>query len=177
MSKYDDMKQNTGAEIDSKAREEHLEKLTPKQRRERQRELLALEEAREQMHEALVDDITNSFYAIQPTLHGLFGTMQPVVTSWMRHQGFWQSDSKGEKIALMHSELSEMLEAVRKSPSLFCTGPSEHIPDFTAEEEELADLFIRGLDYAGYHNLRLAQAIVAKMVFNLQRPYKHGKTC
>jgi len=120
----------------------------------------------------MADEIRNSLYTIQPTLHGMFGTMQSMTYAWNAHQGFWDSSNKGEKIALMHSELSEMFEAVRKH-----NGPSEHIPEFTAEEEELADLFIRGIDYAGAFNLRLAQAIVAKMDFNLSRPYKHGKTC
>ena len=42
-------------------------------------------------------------------------------------------------------------------------------------EEELADLIIRALDFAGYHQLRLGEAILAKMTFNLNRPFKHGK--
>lgn len=84
--------------------------------------------------------------------------------------GFWDSPrNKGEMIALMHSELSEMLEAVRKP------GPDQHCPNFTSEEIELADLFIRGLDYAAGHNLRLFEAICAKVAFNRSRPYKHGK--
>lgn len=71
--------------------------------------------------------------------------------------------NKGEMIALMHSELSEMLEAERKSL------PSDKIPGFTGAEEELADLFIRGLDYAGGHSLRLGPAIVAKLAYNAIR--------
>ena len=88
----------------------------------------------------------------------------------MSAQGFWDSANTGEKIALMHSELSEMLEADRKG-----IESSEHIPDFSGVEEELADLIIRGLDFAGRHNLRLGEALLAKMAFNLTRPFKHGK--
>ncbi|NIA28842.1 MAG: hypothetical protein GWP06_02880 [Actinobacteria bacterium] len=77
--------------------------------------------------------------------------------------------NNGEKIALMHSELSEMLEGVRKP------GPDKHCPEFTNEEIELADNFIRGMDYAEKFNLRLSEAIIAKMLYNSGRPYKHDK--
>lgn len=102
-------------------------------------------------------------------------TMQQSIHEWARRKGFWEQGdqrNKGEMIALMHSELSEMMEATRKD-----NQPSEHIPDFTAEEEELADIFVRGMDYAAGWKLRLAEAIVAKMAFNEGRPYKHGKKC
>jgi hypothetical protein len=92
-------------------------------------------------------------------------------------KGFWDGvplpempvETMSSKICLMHSELSEMLEGVRKP------GPDSHCPEFTSEEIELADVFIRGLDYAGARRLRLSQAIFAKMAFNASRSYKHGK--
>ena len=85
-------------------------------------------------------------------------------------KGFWESDNTGEKIALMHSELSEALEADRKNLV------SDHIPNFTGVEEELADCMIRIMDFAGHHSLRLGEAIIAKLQYNLSRPYKHGKS-
>ena len=76
---------------------------------------------------------------------------------------------KGAKIDLMHTELGEMTEGIRKP------GPDSHCPEFTSEEIELADVFIRGADYASARGLRLAEAILAKMRFNASRPHKHGK--
>ena len=105
-----------------------------------------------------------------PFILPAFEQLQNTITAAMSAQGFWDSANTGEKIALMHSELSEMLEADRKSIEV-----SEHIPEFSGVEEELADLIIRALDFAGYHQLRLGEAILAKMTFNLNRPFKHGK--
>ena len=86
--------------------------------------------------------------------------------------GWWEDErSFGEVVALMHSELSEALEYARKNPN----ATSDHIPEFTGVEEELADVIIRIFDYAGMKNLRLGEAIFAKMEFNKGRPYKHGK--
>lgn len=90
-------------------------------------------------------------------------------------KGFWEGEpSKGEKIALMHSELSELLEAERR-PDVEMGPRSKKIPDFTESEDELADLMIRAMDYAHHHKMRLAEAIIAKHQYNTTRPYKHGK--
>lgn len=89
-----------------------------------------------------------------------------------RSHGFWEQGQKrnrGEMIALMHSELSEMLEGVRKP------GPDSHCPEFTSEEVEAADVLIRLLDYTTGFNLRLFEAMIAKMEYNASRPHKHGK--
>lgn len=75
---------------------------------------------------------------------------------------------RSTKMMLMVSELGEMLESIRKQSE-------SKIEGFTNEEEELADAVIRILDYAGAYNLRLGEAIVAKMAVNEGRPYQHGK--
>lgn len=87
------------------------------------------------------------------------------------YNGFWDDKpSTGEKIALMHSELSEALEADRKG-----NPPDDKVSHLTGVEAEMADCVIRIMDYCHHHNINLGQAIVDKHKFNETRPYKHGK--
>lgn len=84
-------------------------------------------------------------------------------------KGWWESDrNDGEMLALMHSELSEGLEALRKDLQ------SDHIPEFKGIEEELADVIIRIMDFAFARKLHLSEAILAKIAFNATRPHRHG---
>lgn len=69
----------------------------------------------------------------------------------------------GELIALMHSELSEALEGVRKNKM------DDHLPLRKSVEVELADALIRIFDYAGSRQLDLSGALEEKLAYNKTR--------
>lgn len=108
----------------------------------------------------------------QVTLFGhYFNEMARNVYANALAKGWWDGGNrnKGELIALMHSELSEALEALRNGDP-----ESEKTPGHSQVAEELADAVIRIMDYASAFNLDLGRAIVDKAAYNTTRPHRHG---
>jgi NTP pyrophosphatase (non-canonical NTP hydrolase) len=110
-----------------------------------------------------------------------------------RDKGFWtgpENENVPTKLCLIHSEVSEWLEAWRKDPEAPCTKVVPHpitgdpqpvsVLDggesrpITKEEEEAADVFIRLLDLCEYRGIDLARVALAKMAYNETRPQMHG---
>ncbi len=101
----------------------------------------------------------------------IFNAMAKTIHENAVEHGWWESErNAGEAIALMHSELSEALEAAREG-----NPPDEHLPQFDSMTVELADTIIRIMDFAQGMGLPLGEALEAKVAFNRTRPHKHNK--
>lgn len=112
-----------------------------------------------------------------------FHESTPEVTA----EGWLANDAM--KMALIHSEVSEALEALREG---FAPTALYYIEDdgWVVDEErdecgnlnkpegvpaELADVIIRVLDYCGSREIDIAEAVRRKVAYNATRPALHGK--
>jgi NTP pyrophosphatase (non-canonical NTP hydrolase) len=123
----------------------------------------------------------------------IFGGMQAEVIAWAVVKGWHGPDAPevrfGEAMALLHSEVSEALEAYRTHGTEDFTkkacegtrahlestvGPTGHVCKPEGVGSEFADILIRLLHYSELFGVDLAAEFERKMAYNHTRAFRHG---
>lgn len=114
-------------------------------------------------------------------IHFILQHLQESIGHNAKVHGFHDGDINiPEKLALIHSEISEAPEAYRTIKGPLCemyytkTSIGDKPDGFMSE---LADAVIRCFDTSYLVNGDLGKAILEKMAYNVKRPHMHGKNC
>lgn len=113
--------------------------------------------------------------------HDVFRRLEEEVYRLNRSKGWFEEDrTVGDMVALLHAEVSEVLEAYREWGREDATrkgiyAGTEEIVKPEGVGSELADCLIRLLDMAKRWDIDLIAEYDRKMKFNWTRPYRHGR--
>ena len=98
--------------------------------------------------------------------------LQRSVVDWARAKGWMDREVPvPEQCALIHSEVSEMLECWRNKEEIIWHDKNGKMCGIASE---LADIVIRCCHYAELNGVDLENAIREKMFYNWSREYRHG---
>lgn len=125
------------------------------------------EEQKHSIYDATINDIADQVHR-NALAHG-FHPPEQALEDWHERM-----------INNCHDELSELHEALRSGTENDLCDKAEkmkelHLPPLTKMEEEYADLIIRLLDQSRRLKLDIARAVAIKHLYNVTRPFKHGR--
>ena len=96
-----------------------------------------------------------------------FNTIASLVNNNSKVRGWWDKKREDKDFLLLcHAELTDAARSLANG-----NQPDKCCPEFSSFEIELVDIILRIMDLSVGKKYRIAEAIIAKMTFNLTRDY------